>query len=116
MPTLMQPELQVTNEPGGLALVNGTPTIATYTTPNDGHFHTVFVNASLVVTTTEVGGAINVVVGGTTIALFAAAQTGPATYVNGVVLLVPPNTAVNVNQTALTAGASSLVCDIWSTP
>lgn len=45
---------------GGFALQNGTPTIASYTAPNDGNLHRVDVAHMLNVTSAETGGQLSI--------------------------------------------------------
>jgi hypothetical protein len=54
--TSFQP--QAATPAAGFALQNGTPTILTWTPPNDGKLHRFIVFASLVVGSAETGGAI----------------------------------------------------------
>lgn len=103
----------------GVALAVGTPTILTYTTPNDGAKHTVDISASLLVTTLEAGGAIGVTwtIGGQA----ASAALFGGTLVAGVYLpsvnasfLCDPNTAVTIAQTSsLTSGAAALFASLF---
>ena len=98
----------------GVALVNGTPTILTYTTPNDGNQHTIIIAGSLVVAVLEVGGQVNVnyVTGGVAGAhqLFAGAQAaGNFQPSNAFSVVVDPNTVVSISQqSALTAGTATV--------
>lgn len=107
----------------GAPLINGTGALLQAQTPNDGNNHVVIIALKKVVTSTETGGVVGVAIlesGGTadTSAAFAGALTAgtyhwPATAF--VTALVGPNCTIYINQTsALTAGASSIVGEIWS--
>lgn len=103
----------------GVALVNGTPNIVSWTAPNDGQLHRVLVMSSQQVTTAETGGAVAfdfTAPSGTARAftIFAAAQpTGDFSNFQG--LLVKANTtAVLTQSSALTAGAATVWCEIWA--
>lgn len=114
--------LQGTTGVGGYTLVNGTGTVFTYTTPNDGLMHRILTFANKVVGSTETGGAIWVTFtpmsgAGTHVQIFnGGAAGGFQTIGNGafITLLVAANTAVAITQnTALTGGASTLWAEIW---
>ena len=49
--------LLATTGPAGFALQNGTPTILTWTAPNDGNLHRVTILINQIVTSAETGGA-----------------------------------------------------------
>ncbi len=103
----------------GFALQNGTPTIITWTAPNDGALHRVLVLTTLHVTSTETGGQVNLTAtlpDGTAVSSNIV-NSGQAT---GVIArassacFAEVNTAVSVvQQTALTAGAAVLWAEIW---
>lgn len=102
----------------GFALQNATPTIATWTTPNDGKVHRALLIASLDVTSAATGGTISITYtmpdgNSHTSTVFATSQTaGGHIAVTGV--SVEANTAVSVTQSAaLTAGAATLWAEIW---
>jgi hypothetical protein len=104
----------------GVALVNGTPSILTWTAPADGAQHRVSVLATLDVTSTETGGAVGVTVtapDGTsgTLSLFAGAHTaalyGPVAPMD---LIIESGSTVTIAQTsALTGGAATVWAEIW---
>lgn len=104
----------------GFALQNGTPTILTWTAPNDGQLHNVTVPASLAVTVNETGGAVQVqfTVNGTLTSwqLFnggAVIGTYVADTFRGVT--VDPNTTVTVFQNgALTVGTAKVFAAIYA--
>jgi hypothetical protein len=111
--------LQAATPAAGFALVNGTPTILTWTAPNDGQQHRVQVFASLHVTSTETGGVINltgVFPDGTsaTFQLIAGSQ-GSGTFSPNPArqIIVEAGQTVTVTQTALTGGAAVLWAEIW---
>lgn len=104
----------------GVPLINGTQVLCTWTAPNDGQMHRVMAFASLLVTSPETGGAVNLSVtlpapgAGANDALFngGAAAGSQMSYNPG--SLVQPGSTVTVNQaTALTAGAATLWAEIW---
>jgi hypothetical protein len=105
---------------GGVALVNGTPAILTWTVPNDGLEHPAALLASLAVTATETGGAITIGYTApdgtaTTHTVFAAGQAGPDVIVMGAPfdLVVKAGTAVTIAQSsALTGGTARLFAKI----
>lgn len=117
------PELQAATPFAGTALINGTATILTWTTPNDGKLHRFLIYAALLVATSETGGLIQVGwfgPGGATIQntqLFAAGLAAfTQAYAPNAIpgLVAAPNTAVTVAQnSALTAGAATLWAEIW---
>ncbi len=109
---------QATAGASGFALQNATPSIATWTTPNDGKVHRVILIASLDVTSVATGGTISITYtmpdGNThTSTVFATSQTaGGHISVTGV--SVEANTTVSVTQSAaLTAGAATLWAELW---
>jgi hypothetical protein len=117
MPTPINWQIAATTEPGGFPKQNGTPTILSLTTPNDGHYHVVLVALTIVVTSTETGGIIQVQISGNSLGNIgggAAAGTYVITTLGGgTALLLPPNTTVSIVQgTALTAGAATVVASL----
>lgn len=115
--------LLATTGAAGYALVNGTGNILTWTAPNDGALHRVFVFATKHVVTTETGGQVQTAltlpdgfavsgVGIFTGGQGAGIQT-PSTTGNSA-LFAEAGTTVTVKQTsALSAGASTLWAEIW---
>jgi hypothetical protein len=114
---------QATTPAAGFAKINGTATILSWQTPNDGLLHAFTVAISEVVATTEVGGAVALtyVLNGTTntttlfggAAIAAATAQYPATTVRFPAILCDPNTTVTLAQsTALTVGASTVYAQI----
>jgi hypothetical protein len=106
---------------GGFALQNGTPTILTWTAPNDGQLHTGFVTGSLAVSTAETGGQINAYgpQAGTGVVIQGAGKTaGQWTFPNSAgsfTFSLQPGQSVTIAQaTALTAGAAILYAEIWA--
>ena len=105
----------------GYALVNGTGTVISWTAPNDGNLHRVMVPATLHVSSSETGGAINVAFtapDGTTgtqgifSASHGAGVFGPD---KAGTVIIEPNTTVSVVQgTALSGGAATLWAEIWA--
>lgn len=110
---------------GGFALQNGTPTILSWTAPNDGAMHWVTSIPALIhVTGAETGGLVQVSYFGFTGAaqhvatLFAAGlgtDTAGQAAANAFSFPVAPGTVVAVTQTsALTAGAAVVFASIWA--
>lgn len=112
--------LQAATPVAGVALINGTQNIITWTAPNDGLLHRVlvFINAS--VTVSETGGAC-----GTSITSPDGTTHVPGTLGGGSTagslpnvtqsLFVKAGTTVTVQQTsALTAGTAVVWADIWA--
>ena len=109
---------------GGFALQNATPTILTWTVPNDGQLHMFTVVSVLHVTSAETGGVVQVVyqspVSGAGSHFSQILAGGLATDTNGqtgttIFGLAQAGTSVTVQQTsALTAGAASLRAEIWA--
>jgi hypothetical protein len=106
----------------GYALVNGTGNILSWTAPNDGKLHRVFINAVLVVSSGETGGELDVSFtdpsGASRQFLWvgpnqSAGFTGPATLDRSVFLVQAGTTVTLLQQTALTGGASTLWAEIW---
>lgn len=115
MPTPTNWQVVATNEPAGTALVNGTPTILSYTAPADGHTHAVEVFFTKTVTSAETGGAVAAQIGANSIGNINLSGGGGAagTFPNGQQCLLGSGQTLNINQTtALTAGASSVVATI----
>jgi len=112
--------LQATTGTAGFALQDATPTILTWTAPNDGNMHRVMVFATVTVGSTETGGAIQLhftLPDGSTGSLTLTAG-GTATGHYGVnspgVVTVEANTAVSVVQSsALTGGSATIFAELW---
>lgn len=104
----------------GFALQNATPTIATWTAPNDGQNHRFAIIATQTVSSLETGGIVSVTFtapDGTasTHTLYpggsAAGETNPST---GFTRVCKAGTAVSVVQSsALTVGAAVVWAEIW---
>lgn len=104
----------------GFALQNATPTILSWTAPNDGQKHHFLVYCTIVVAVTEVGGAVGLtsVLGGQSGSpqINAGAAAGPA-LVNGNYRagICDPGSTVSIAQTsALTGGTATLWAAIWA--
>jgi hypothetical protein len=102
----------------GVALVNGTPTILTWTTPNDGAMHRVVGIGEVVVSSTETGGQINIAFtdpgsNARSRTLASGGQAAGIVPVSFAGFTLAPNTTVNVIQVALTGGAAVLYVDLW---
>lgn len=112
-------QLQATTGIGGFALQNATPTILSWTAPNDGNMHRFQIVGTLIVTSAETGGEVEILFtppGGTQQAkVFASPNVAPGTY-NATIQAgtIGPGTTVLLSQvTALTAGAASVTGEIW---
>jgi hypothetical protein len=96
---------------GGIALVNGTPTLLTYIVPNDGNVHALVATQIKLVTVAETGGTINlnyVLQGGAKALQFDPGGRVPGQFQQVFAVMADPGTAVTIAQvSALTAGASS---------
>jgi hypothetical protein len=117
-PTLAR---QAATPAAGYTLVNGTGAVITWTAPSDGQNHRVQIFASLSVTSSETGGAIQcsyTAPDGTSTGhtVYGAGQTGPDVIVQGAPfsVVIKAGTAFTISQTsALTAGAAVLFAEIW---
>lgn len=111
---------QVATPVAGFALQNGTPTILTWTAPNDGKLHRFEIFGTVSVTVAETGGAIlvsytlpdgtntahTVFPGGATVGDIPPAFAGQ--------VIVKPGSVVTLFQnTALTLGAAVAWAEIW---
>ena len=106
----------------GFALENGTPTILSWTAPNDGELHTVFISAALAVSSALTGGevawsqtAIDAPAWGDS---FFGGGVGTGTYqasAGTVVLRGNGTDTVKVTQaSAVTAGAAVVYAELWT--
>jgi hypothetical protein len=115
-------QLQAATPVAGVALVNGTPTILSWTAPNDGKLHRFELFGGESVSVTQVGGLINT----TFTAPDGSAQTiglfGPSlavgywlisNYYQGISLIQPGSTVSIVQATAQTSGTAKVYCEIW---
>lgn len=104
----------------GVPLVNGTQTILSWNVPSDGQLHRVCCMASLLVTSGQTGGLVNLSV---TLpspgsiandALFNGGQAANSYMSFNPGTLVQPGSVVTVNQaSALTVGAAVLWAELW---
>jgi hypothetical protein len=115
--------LVATTGVNGFALQNATPTILTWTAPNDGNMHRAIVIGAVNVTVAETGGQVNAVytdVGGNAqnqVVGSAGLGTGVTTFNNAgrQLLLIKPGIALSVSQvSALTAGTAAVYAEIWA--
>lgn len=113
-------QLQATTGVAGFALVNGTPTILSWTAPNDGLMHRVSLIAQENVTAPETGGQVNINFkdqqGSTQNrqAFAGGAGTGFTGGFTPMAFLVQAGQQVTVTQTALTAGAATVWAELWA--
>jgi hypothetical protein len=114
--------LEATTGSAGYALVNGTGSILSFTTPNDGNMHRVVLIANKVIGSTETGGQIYLAFtdpsgSGRSIAIFNGGGGGgwnTPNVIGDCFVLVKGNTTVSLNQaSALTGGASTLFAELW---
>lgn len=106
----------------GFALQNATPTVLSWTAPNDGQLHRVLFNLAMHVTSAQTGGAVQIVTvlpdgtSETNTAFAGTLGTGaqkPANIANGF-FPVQAGSTVQVNQSsAQTAGAALLWAELW---
>lgn len=117
-PSAVQPMTRrAVTPPGGVALINGTQTLVSWTTPADGQVHRFQVSGILSVSLAETGGQVlisftDAAGNPATSTLFAAGQ-GAGDFGASLDRVAAPGTAVTVSQnTALTAGASVAWVDV----
>jgi hypothetical protein len=116
-PTPLQ--IQAATPAAGFALQNGTPTIISWTAPNDGQNHRVLILGEVSISVLEVGGAIQAAytppAGGAQVATLNAGGLGISVSALTVFArVVGPGTTVQVNQSsALTAGTATVWAEIW---
>jgi len=107
--------LLATTGSAGVALINGTQTLLTWTAPADGNLHVVTWSLLNHVTSAETGGVVVTSIGG----LYTSgngpggnAAAGYAEY--GGTVTVPSGDTFSINQsTALTAGAATAYAQMW---
>jgi hypothetical protein len=114
--------LQATTGAAGFALVNGTPTIITWTAPSDGNLHRFMIFSSIYVPVTTTGGSILAqytkpgAAGQVSHTLYPASVAAPGDILasNKYLELIAPGTTVSILQTsAMTAGTATLWAEIW---
>ena len=112
--------LQAATPVAGFALQNGTPTILTWTPPNDGLEHRFIIQAAISVASTETGGAL--IVTGTNpdgtafshVLTSGGSAAGDVQPGNFFMRVSKAGSVVTVQQsTALTAGAATAWAEIW---
>jgi hypothetical protein len=112
--------LQATTPVAGYTLINGTGTIISYTSPNDGAIHPVAVFGGVRVTSTETGGAIQLSYtypdgSATTDSLNAGGAGAGHNLFTARLALIEANTAFQINQSsALSSGAAVAWAQIWA--
>lgn len=110
---------QASTGPGGFALQNGTPTILSWTAPNDGQVHRYLTFGNTIISSAETGGAIATQYtppGGASHEGSNDAGGNSAGTVGWQVLdgVVQAGTTVSLLQiSALTVGAAKVVAEIW---
>jgi hypothetical protein len=111
-------ELQASTGPDGFALQNGTPTILSWTAPNDGQMHRVLLLAGLNVTSDETGGQVKLTLtqpDGSTRGptIFSAAQSAGTQGVIQDGLVKAGSTVTLAQSSALTGGAAVVFAELW---
>jgi heme/copper-type cytochrome/quinol oxidase subunit 2 len=112
-------QLQATTGLPGFTLQNATPTILSWTAPNDGNMHRLWIFGELLVSSTQTGGAVNLnIVDPTSTPRVRSIWSGNVAAGfgipnNGAQVTIAPGTAVTLVQTAQTAGASVLYAELW---
>lgn len=114
-------QLQATTGVNGFALINGTPTILSWTAPNDGQVHRVWLIAQENVTSPETGGQVNLnfrdLQGNAQSrqAIPGGAGNGFTGGFTPMAFLVQAGQTVSAVQgTALTAGAATVWAELWA--
>jgi hypothetical protein len=112
--------LQATTGAAGFALQNATPTIITWTPPNDGNLHRVVLFLVPIITSGSTGGQVNLSFtdpGGTGRSITVATATHGVGYlapVGAATYVTQAGQAVSlVQQTALTGGAVTVYAELW---
>lgn len=112
------PILQVATPAAGFTLQNGTPTILTWTAPNDGKLHPFNVYFRCIVSVAETGGHVGFTFGSTGNGINLNSGTegvGDHENESGSAFLAFANETITVSQlSALTAGAAIVYCQIWA--
>lgn len=103
----------------GFALQNATPTILSWTAPNDGNAHVVAPFGNVHISSAETGGVISGTFtdpgGNSGNAQLDAGGHGASTVTfNGKQIMIGPGTTFSIVQTALTIGAATVWCSIWA--
>jgi hypothetical protein len=95
-------------------LATGTPTLLTYYVPNDGNYHAVIITGSVIVTSAETGGAIQVVLTDATSGQTSTTTVSAGTLAAGVqnttlvTSILSAGSTIKINQSSsLTAGAAT---------
>jgi hypothetical protein len=104
----------------GVALVNGTPTILSWTAPADGLLHRVQIFAAMIIGSLETGGVVTATVttpDGTVVSwnLFSGTQGGGFNYAtsNFFPVIKAGSTVTIAQNTALTGGSATMWAEIW---
>jgi hypothetical protein len=114
------PVLQATTGSSGFTLLDSTPTLLTWSVPNDGQVHRVIVLGELVVTTTQAGGEVQLVFNdpagnSRTESMWAGGLGVGANKVNGnCAFMVGPDQTITLEQTSdQTSGSAIAYVDLW---
>ena len=110
-----------TTGPAGVALINGTQNIITWTAPNDGQMHRVALYGCLSVTTAETGGSTQLTYTspdnrGAGVTVWGSGFGAGVFQPNLIPLItVKPGSTVTFQQNAaLTAGAATVFAELWA--
>lgn len=102
----------------GFALQNATPTILTWTAPNDGNLHSFLVNFRCIVSSNETGGHVGFTFSSTGNGINLNSGTegaGDHSNESGNTWVAFPGETITVSQlTALSVGAATVYCEIWA--
>jgi hypothetical protein len=112
------PQLQASTGAAGFALQNGTPTILSWTAPNDGQLHRATLIAGQHVTSAETGGAVNLntfLPDGTAVnpSIFPGGGGTGGTGATTDRIVQAGSTVSLVQSSALTAGAATVWAELW---
>lgn len=112
---------QADTGPAGFALQNATPTILSWTVPNDGNAHPVLIMASQYVTSAETGGAVSATItvpsgnSGSPTLFSAGHGTGLFPPSGTLTMIAEAGSTVTIQQSsALTVGAATVWAQIWA--
>lgn len=106
--------------PNGFALQNASPVILQWAAPNDGLMHRAIIFSLLVVTSLQTAGAVLAIFDNAGHNLFAGGLAAGSYWPSAgpyPAVVIPPGAASNLvqlQQTAMTAGAATLYAEIWA--
>lgn len=113
-------KLQAQTPMGGVALINGTPSILQWTVPNDGQLHRFTYFSAMTISSPETGGTVNVLFtapdgSAQAFTVFSGGQGSGQNFSQTFVgFMCKGGTTVTIIQiAALTAGAAIMWAEIW---